>query len=950
MKETSQTVCRLPAHSYAQPLWRGNPPCPRERLRLRSDFQAIVDPTYARLELNQQACHPAILVAGDLPGQNCGAAFHPDIDVLKPRVPVFGGETNADRRSDRPGRQRSDVDSRAQPGPHGPGLLTLAPELAAKGAHAAEASEASKPAHAAEAAKTSHASCRTGCSGRTRGVANSAFQRSPLALHPIGKNLVSRRHSIAIAGGPATGFTAHSIAGSTARTVASRAASAASTGFASILIPARNLGLLGGSRRGCGECQGETAEGGEDEQASQRSGHILETFGEPSVTFGLLTGYDQQSRFHCRHASHMPLIQPNRNRRSADSDVSGIEPPLLFIGLAMPRKNLGLLFLIALGAVTLSRPVAAQRPSAPRLLPEKTLAYVRVEDTNALREGFAKSSLGRMFQDEQLRPLIGDLYSGTATLFEQISEQVGVSLDELLSIPQGEFAFAVVPLEAPEVEAETGPKDDSPEAVRERIEARRNRSPIGAILIIESRDKTPLLMRMLERLETQLQSDGFQRTERTVSETEVTTFTQARGLPIAFAEREGTVVIGIGPQLVDDLLARWEGTISGGTLAQNTDFGNVMSHCVGAEASRPQITFYADPYHLAERIATSVGGPAALGWSIMQSLQFDKLKGIGGSVFMGGDEGFESITHFHLLLDTPRDGLLAVIRPKEGPIQPEDWVPADLVSYTTLHWDVLKTYEGIDRIVSRFQGDDAMARLVEAPLKERTGVDLKADVLEQLTGRIGVIRWNEPPVRINSQTQSWAFQVKDMATFQQTLEKLSAGFGNVMEKDQFGGTTIYVRPRDSQPARRKGIRRPAPTLAIFDDYILFSDSRKAIEHLIQTRGGGASRLSQSPEYDLIAAEVSGKLDSQTPFLFSYLRSEEIFRQIYDLAKEPRSREFLKRVGEGVPAAKMLVEALERNELPAFSAFSKYFAPSGAFAYDDPTGLHYAAFTLKPIEP
>ncbi|WP_164103277.1 hypothetical protein [Candidatus Laterigemmans baculatus] len=615
----------------------------------------------------------------------------------------------------------------------------------------------------------------------------------------------------------------------------------------------------------------------------------------------------------------------------------------------MPRKILGLLLLAAVGVILGSQPAAAQRPAAPRLFPEKTLAYVRVEDSNALRESFGKSSLGRMLQDEQLRPLIGDLYSGGATLFEQISEHVGVSLDELLSIPQGELALAVVPLEAPEVAPETGPKDDSPEAVRARIEARRNRNPLGVIALIESDDKTPLLMRMLERLEMALLDDGFQRDEQTIQGADVTTFTRERRLPLAFAEREGTVIIALGPNLVPDLLDRWTGSTNSGTLAQNTDFGNVMSHCVGAEASRPQITFYADPYHLAERIVTASGGPAAMGWSILQSLQFEKLKGIGGSMFMGGDEGFETITHFHLLLDSPRDGMLSVVRPKEGPIQPEDWVPADIVSYTTLHWDILKAYEGVDRIVSRFQGDDAMERLVEARLKERTGVDLRADILEQLTGRISIIRWSEPPARLNSQTQSWAIQVKDIAAAQQTVEQLTVAFGNRLKKDRFGGSTIFVSNSGSQPSAPAGIRRPELTLALLDDYIVVSDSRGAIEHLIQTRGGGASRLSQSPDYALIAAEASGKLDSQTPFLFSYLRSEEIFRQIYDLAKEPRSREFLRRVGNDNPAAKMLLDALERNELPAFSAFSKYFAPSGAIAYDDPTGLHYTAFTLKPIE-
>lgn len=241
-----------------------------------------------------------------------------------------------------------------------------------------------------------------------------------------------------------------------------------------------------------------------------------------------------------------------------------------------------------------------------------------------------------------------------------------------------------------------------------------------------------------------------------------------------------------------------------------------------------------------------------------------------------------------------------------------------------------------------------MERLVENPFKDATGVDLRADILEQLTGRVGVIRWSEPPVRLNSMTQSWAVEVKDVEVAQATLEKLLLD-GDNWKKELYSGLTLFRNSRELRGNFPENIRRPEPTIAVVDSYIIGSDSRKALEHIIQTRGGAANRLADSPDYDLIAGEISGKLDGEKPFLFSYMRTEEIYRQIYELAKAPNSRRFLKRVGENNRAAQMLVDALEKNELPAFSAFSKYFAPSGAFAYDDPTGLHYATFTLKPLE-
>ena len=326
------------------------------------------------------------------------------------------------------------------------------------------------------------------------------------------------------------------------------------------------------------------------------------------------------------------------------------------------------------------------------------------------------------------------------------------------------------------------------------------------------------------------------------------------------------------------------------------------------------------------------------------------MQGIGGSTFSGGSEDFEGIVHIHVLLESPRDGMLAVVRPGEGPTNPESWVPDDIVSYTTLHWNILKTYEGIGRIVGRFQSADFFETSVEKPFKERTEIDLRADVLEQLTGRVSIIRWNEPPARLNSNTQIWALETKDIEKAQETLEQLAKSFGGeALAKESYAGTVVFRAGGPRRGNFPENIRRPEPTVALIGNYIVASDSRKAIEHLIDVQNGTGARLADSVDYALIAGEISGKLDAEKPFLFSYLRTEEIIRQVYDVAKDPNNRQFLRSASENNRFAKMLLEALEKHELPAFSAFSKYFAPSGGFAYDDATGLHYATFTLKPLE-
>ncbi len=90
--------------------------------------------------------------------------------------------------------------------------------------------------------------------------------------------------------------------------------------------------------------------------------------------------------------------------------------------------------------------VHAGRPAAPALLPEKTLACLRIPDTREFVAKFKESSVGRMLDDEQVRPLASSLYGVVAETFGQVQDRVGMSLDELLAVPQGEFCVAFIEL------------------------------------------------------------------------------------------------------------------------------------------------------------------------------------------------------------------------------------------------------------------------------------------------------------------------------------------------------------------------------------------------------------------------------------------------------------------------------------------------------------------------
>ena len=97
-----------------------------------------------------------------------------------------------------------------------------------------------------------------------------------------------------------------------------------------------------------------------------------------------------------------------------------------------------------LALLILVAPAVAAPPPAPQLLPQRTLAYFRINNCSQLSKDFGKTAFGKLFKDPKIRPLIADLYKQVEDAFKQIEQQIGVSLTQIMKLPQGELSVALV--------------------------------------------------------------------------------------------------------------------------------------------------------------------------------------------------------------------------------------------------------------------------------------------------------------------------------------------------------------------------------------------------------------------------------------------------------------------------------------------------------------------------
>jgi hypothetical protein len=566
--------------------------------------------------------------------------------------------------------------------------------------------------------------------------------------------------------------------------------------------------------------------------------------------------------------------------------------------------------------------VRADRPSAPHLLPERTVAYVRVSDTQELIEKFRETALGRITQDPQIQPLIGQLYGSAAEAFSRIEEQVGLPLNKLLAIPQGEICLALV-----------SPEQGQP----------------ALVVLLEVQDQLPSARKLLDRMEEEMTRNGAVKTTENIGDVQLTILDQPnrRNNRVMHFEKDGVIAFVTNKDLAVEVLGVWTGESKDvKTLADNTKFTAIMKRSAGTKDERPQLSWFVDPIELF-RTAVRGNAGAQLALAFLNPLGLDGLQGIGGSVIMGTEE-FDTIAHIHVLLDNPRRGVIELFALGAGDSTPEVWVPNDVASYTTLHWDVETTYTTFAKLYNEFRGEGALEADVKQRISDPLGVEFEKDLLQAIDGRITYVTWMEKPARLNSQTNMLAIKLKDTKTFQNTFNALVGRYENVFTKTLFGGVTYYQAPSPQNPNAQENplLRRPEPCLAILGDYLLLTDSSQFLHQAILTKSDASRSLANELDYKLIASKISRQVGGNKPGMVSFNRPEVGMRALYDLATAETTRDRLSSQAESNGFFRAINDALRDNPLPPFSVLQQYLAPGGGMLTNDETGFHYTSFTLR----
>jgi hypothetical protein len=603
--------------------------------------------------------------------------------------------------------------------------------------------------------------------------------------------------------------------------------------------------------------------------------------------------------------------------------------------------------------------VAAQgRAATPpeKMLPDSTIAFVKIQNAAALREAFLQSQFGQLWNDPAVKAWKDDILERIDAESKTLKEKVGVTYRELFDLPQGQTSIAFLKAENPEV-------------------------PIVVQIIADAGKNAKTMESVLTRATKQGESNGAKVTTESFRGLKIHVIQPPKEkadpkdkdkkdqpeAPIVWSNQGSVFYIGSDVAVLKDVLSHEQGRND--ALAASESYVQAVKK-LGPETpvfwyvDLPKfIKLMAQAGATANANANANGGGGAApdpnqAQQIDAMIQVTGLNGLRAATgsFTLNAGTFDSLAKTLVLVQGQPQGLLKVFRLPKVALKPEPWVPASVASYQTISWDLDHAYVALNELANMFQPGiiDVLQQQLVGP-NGGEPLKFKQDIFDPLGDRITLISDFKKPVREDSERMLLAVALDDARAFQNTLNKLIELTGGQPKKRDFQGTTIYdfdvaqmanAAGAGGGPGNGPGnnLRPRGPvSVAIAKDTLFVSSEPTLLEQVL--RGGGPS-LADSASYKAVAKVIPEKVSTM-----SYVRPDEQARLTYDMIKSGQFEKALEGAAvAGGPDLSRFAKLIDKDKIPPFAVFAKYLAQGGRYSESSEEGLTITGFSLRKASP
>lgn len=566
---------------------------------------------------------------------------------------------------------------------------------------------------------------------------------------------------------------------------------------------------------------------------------------------------------------------------------------------------------------------AADTIPAERRLGTDVIAYLSIRNISEMKAAWGKTQLGQLIQDKDLAPFLKQFEAPWAKLTEDFDKEVGIPLSDIIEVPHGEFAIAVV---------------HSPG------------KQMGLVACMDFGEKKEVVEKLLEKMHKALtEDDKAKRSEEEIDGTQVVVYTfpdesedegddddkakkSKSTNALTYFIKDTHLVVGSRVEVLKNVLTRWDGQHER-IFADKQVYKYLKEKCNGENAeTAPHMTFYIDP------IGILKGGMAMSGvdstqtavvLGMLPSLGLDKLKAIGGTVDMGTEE-FDTVSRALVYIEQPPSGVLNAFQFPVKDLTPPKWVSANVSTYGAVNWDVLAVYNTVETLYDTFAGMGALGKMVDDLAEQEDGpkIHIKNDFIDQVTGTITIVgNVPEQAEVLTGERYLIGIELKEEAALRKLMEKLSDLDGFPGKVREFEGEKIFEMPAEEDDEKDNPFH---PAVAIVKKQLMLATHVQELENTLRA-DADKETLADSEAYKLIAKRFPEQTSS-----ISFQRSDAQLKMIYEALKNGTLTEALGNDDF----------QLDTSTLPEFDVLKKYFQPSGGYMKPDERGWFMMGFSLK----
>lgn len=618
-------------------------------------------------------------------------------------------------------------------------------------------------------------------------------------------------------------------------------------------------------------------------------------------------------------------------------------------------------FLIVMSLLAFQACVEAAVPSE-LLLPTTTKGYLSITDAANLSKKWQEMQLGQLTEDPVMKPFVDDFKDQLRAKLGQTGAQLGIGLEDLEGIPNGEISIAI-------------------------IQPGNDKKQHALVLKVDVTSHETEARELLNRVTANQVQKGAQKGSITLQGIEVTTLKFAKKEDAEerhayYLLHEDQFIVINHLETLKELIGRFDGK-SEDTLRTLKPYAATMEHTQGGAESSAQIRWYVDPFGYVEVTRAMAGGRKKRGTDLLKVLAnqgFTAVKGLGGAIFLA--DGKHELLHRTFVYAPKVDGkykLAARILdfPNTEDHEPLNWIPRDLAGHMTMNMRIKEAFEHLGSLVDEFAGDQGVwADVLESIKNDPNGpqVDLRNELVRFAGERITVVTDYRLPIGPKSERIGVAIQVTDEAAVAKALDKIMEADPNA-RKHEIDGRVIWEIineqamvdvpdieiegagfasvANESEKPQEEEEKHVIPNSAatVFAGQLLISTHVDFIRELVQARAP-EDTLSAAADYQVVNG-VLGELGASSDSFRYFTRTDEAYRPTYELLRQgkmPESETMLGRVLNKLMApdeeGTVREQQLDGAKLPPYDAVRRYLGPAGFYTRSEVDGWTIIGCLLK----